>query len=79
MVFEGVYRKSGATSSVRKMRNIFEHCSTISEDASELFDDISTVTSVMKQYLRLLPTPLIPYDYSGHFLQLQGGSKFDHC
>ncbi|KAK1759269.1 hypothetical protein QBC47DRAFT_357147 [Echria macrotheca] len=60
MDVEGIYRKTGGNSQVKMIQEGF--------DKSEDFDisdpqlDITAVTSVLKQYFRKLPTPLLTFD-----------------
>jgi hypothetical protein len=75
MDVEGVYRKSGGTGQQNKVKAGFE-----SNDAYDISDpdlDIHSVTSVLKQYFRNLPVPLITYDIYDQFLE--AGSKLLQC
>lgn len=56
---EGVYRTSGSSSQITEMKQGFEK--NLDYDISDPDVDIKTITSVLKQYLRHLPTPLITY------------------
>ncbi|KAL8971136.1 MAG: hypothetical protein Q9183_001196 [Haloplaca sp. 2 TL-2023] len=60
MEVEGIYRKSGGNSQVQQIKEGFEK--TNDYDLSDPDLDISAVTSVLKQYFRKLPTPLITYE-----------------
>ena len=60
MDMEGIYRKSGSYSQVKFVQGGFEKDSKL--DVSDEDLDIHSVTSVLKQYLRKLPMPLITYD-----------------
>ncbi|EPY52912.1 rho-type GTPase activating protein Rga4 [Schizosaccharomyces cryophilus OY26] len=56
--YEGLYRKSGATSQMKRIWTLLQE-----EDvALHPSDDISAVTSVLKQYLRNLPNPIITFE-----------------
>ncbi|EEP78782.1 conserved hypothetical protein [Uncinocarpus reesii 1704] len=59
MDVEGIYRKSGGSSQVQMVRDGFERSRDF--DISDPDLDIHSVTSALKQYFRLLPTPLITY------------------
>ena len=56
MDFEGIYRKPGGASSMRQIQESFERGEELDIGDSV---DICGVTSVLKQYLRKLPTPII--------------------
>ncbi|KMU86169.1 beta-chimaerin [Coccidioides immitis H538.4] len=60
MDVEGIYRKSGGSSQVQMVRDGFERSRDF--DISDPDLDIHAVTSALKQYFRMLPTPLITYD-----------------
>ncbi|KAK9472175.1 uncharacterized protein V1510DRAFT_403547 [Dipodascopsis tothii] len=65
--FEGVYRKSGGKSHMSRIQDAFERADAATEDgelaiADAIEGDISGATSVLKQYLRYLPVPLVTYD-----------------
>ncbi|KAI9840331.1 MAG: Rho-type gtpase-activating protein [Thelocarpon superellum] len=64
MDIEGIYRKTGGNSQVKVIQEGFERNDDY--DISDPGLDITAVTSVLKQYLRRLPTPLLTYDvYDG--------------
>ncbi|WBW74408.1 RhoGAP Rga4 [Schizosaccharomyces osmophilus] len=56
--FEGLYRKSGATSQMKRIWALLLE----GDVALHPSDDISAVTSVLKQYLRNLPNPIITFE-----------------
>ncbi|KAI9873261.1 MAG: Rho-type gtpase-activating protein [Pleopsidium flavum] len=60
MDVEGIYRKSGGNGQVQSIREGFERSNEF--DVSDPDLDIHAVTSLLKQYFRRLPTPLITYD-----------------
>ncbi len=60
MDVEGIYRKTGGNSQVKAIQEGFERSDDFDISDPEL--DITAVTSVLKQYLRRLPTPLLTYD-----------------
>lgn len=72
MAFEGIYRKSGGRSQIATIEEAFEKMGSDGE-ASEfdevLSGDISGVTSALKQYLRYLPNPLIPFEAYEDFVE----------
>jgi hypothetical protein len=64
MEMEGIYRKTGGNSQIRSIQDGFDKNENF--DISDPDMDITAVTSVLKQYFRKLPTPLITYDaYDG--------------
>jgi len=66
MDFEGIYRKSGGTIQMRQIQDEFERGDDV-QFSPEL--DICSVTSVLKQYLRNLPNPLITYEVYDRFIE----------
>jgi hypothetical protein len=72
---EGLYRKSGGAGAMKLLVEAFEQSSSevigtqapVSVDF-ERFDDINAITSVLKQYLRKLPVPLIRFEAYEGFL-----------
>lgn len=72
MEFEGIYRKSGGKSQITSIEEVFEKCQE-SKYEEVLAGDICGVTSVVKQYLRYLPTPLITYDIYEDFIHACDG------
>ncbi|KAI5279925.1 Rho-type gtpase-activating protein [Ascosphaera aggregata] len=67
MDVEGIYRKSGGSSQVQMIQQGFERFSK-HLNISDPEIDIHSVTSVLKQYFRKLPTPLITYDVYDYLL-----------
>lgn len=67
--FEGLYRKSGGAGEMKALIEAFEtaNCESNAVDFTS-FQDISAITSVLKQYLRRLPIPLINFDAYEPFL-----------
>ncbi|KAJ2981111.1 hypothetical protein NUW58_g6772 [Xylaria curta] len=64
MEMEGIYRKTGGNSQVKIIQEGFDKNENF--DISDPDMDITAVTSVLKQYFRKLPTPLLTYDiYDG--------------
>ena len=60
MDVEGIYRKTGGNSLVKAIQEGFER--TEDYDISDPALDITAVTSVLKQYFRKLPTPLLTFE-----------------
>jgi len=60
MDIEGIYRKTGGSGQVKIIQEGFDR--TEDYDISDPSIDITAVTSVLKQYFRKLPTPLLTFD-----------------
>lgn len=69
---EGIYRKSGGNSQVKMIQEGFDKVDDF--DISDPTIDIASVTSVLKQYFRKLPTPLLTFDVYDRVLE--SASKF---
>lgn len=76
MDYEGIYRKSGGASSLRAIIDAFEAGGEVNFDHLGGSGDICAVTSALKQYLRTLPDPLLPFSAYDRFLQATVGN--DH-
>jgi Rho-type GTPase-activating protein 1/2 len=74
MDYEGIYRKSGGASSLRAIIDAFEVGGEVNFDHLVGSGDICAVTSALKQYLRNLPDPLLPFSVYDRFLQATTGS-----
>jgi hypothetical protein len=63
MEYEGIYRKTGGSSQSKQITQLFERGDYESFDLAdvETFNDISSVTSVLKTYFRQLPDPLLTH------------------
>ncbi|KAK8090742.1 hypothetical protein PG994_000247 [Apiospora phragmitis] len=77
---EGIYRKTGGNSQVKMVQDGFN--TTENFDISDPDIDITAVTSVLKQYFRKLPTPLLTYDVYDRVLETNSFAtneeKYDH-
>ncbi|PWN22306.1 RhoGAP-domain-containing protein [Microstroma glucosiphilum] len=69
MDYEGIYRKSGGSSQLRVITQLFERGSHFDLDDVERFNDVSAVTSVLKNYFRELPEPLMTYELHEGFIK----------
>jgi hypothetical protein len=74
MEYEGIYRKSGGASSLRAIIDAFEAGGEVNFDHLGGSGDICAVTSALKQYLRTLPDPLLPFSAYDRFLQATVGN-----
>jgi hypothetical protein len=72
MDIEGIYRKTGGNSQVKLIQEGFDR--TEDFDISDPALDITAVTSVLKQYFRRLPNPLLTFDVYDRILE--STSKF---
>lgn len=70
MDVEGIYRKTGGSGQVKFIQEGFEKAEDF--DISDPSIDITSVTSVLKQYFRKLPTPLITFDVYDRVLESSG-------
>jgi hypothetical protein len=68
--YEGIYRKTGGTGQTKTITQLFERGDYMAFDLrdSDRFNDICSVTSVLKTYFRQLPVPLLTYDLHGEFI-----------
>ncbi|KAF9501988.1 RhoGAP-domain-containing protein [Pleurotus eryngii] len=68
--YEGIYRKTGGSSHTKNITQLFERGDYSSFDLtdSERFNDICSVTSVLKTYFRMLPIPLLTFDLHDSFM-----------
>ncbi|KAF6825631.1 RhoGAP domain-containing protein [Colletotrichum musicola] len=67
MDIEGIYRKTGGNSQVKMIQEGFDKSEDY--DISDPGLDITAVTSVLKQYFRKLPTPLLTYEVYDRVLE----------
>ncbi|KAI1809328.1 RhoGAP-domain-containing protein [Poronia punctata] len=67
MEMEGIYRKTGGNSQTKLIQEGFDKNENF--DISDPDLDITAVTSVLKQYFRKLPTPLLTYDIYDRVLE----------
>ncbi|KAI9860016.1 MAG: hypothetical protein M1813_006363 [Trichoglossum hirsutum] len=67
---EGIYRLSGTNSHVQKVRAMFENDSSKVDfrNPEDFFQDVNSVTSVLKQFFRELPDPLLTNEYYNKFI-----------
>lgn len=68
--YEGIYRKTGGTSQSRMITQLFERGDYNAFDLrdSDRFNDICSVTSVLKTYFRNLPIPLLTFELHDRFM-----------
>ncbi|VDC01697.1 unnamed protein product [Peniophora sp. CBMAI 1063] len=70
MEYEGIYRKTGGSAQNKKITALFERQDYESFDLNdeEQFNDICSVTSVLKTYFRSLPNPLMTFVLHDEFM-----------
>ncbi|KAF7315358.1 Signal transducer [Mycena indigotica] len=70
MEYEGIYRKSGGSGQSKTITQLFERGDYESFDLcdSDRFNDICSVTSVLKTYFRSLPIPLLTFELHDEFM-----------
>lgn len=68
MDMEGIYRKTGGSGQVKSIQEGFDREGE-DFDISDPDIDITAVTSVLKQYFRKLPTPLLTFDIYDRVLE----------
>jgi hypothetical protein len=73
MDVEGIYRKTGGNSQVKMVQEGFDKNEDL--DISDPSIDITAVTSVLKQYFRKLPIPLLTFDVYERILESNGMLK----
>jgi hypothetical protein len=74
---EGIYRKTGGNSQVNMIKDGFDKNENF--DISDPDLDITAVTSVLKQYFRKLPIPLLTFDVYERVLESNGTSLVTIC
>jgi hypothetical protein len=70
MDIEGIYRKTGGNSQVKMIQEGFDKNEDF--DISDPALDITAVTSVLKQYFRKLPNPLLTFEVYERVLESNG-------
>ncbi|KAJ7647409.1 RhoGAP-domain-containing protein [Roridomyces roridus] len=70
MEYEGIYRKTGGSGQSKAITQLFEKGDYSAFDLcdSDRFNDICSVTSVLKTYFRSLPIPLLTFDLHDQFM-----------
>jgi hypothetical protein len=68
--YEGIYRKSGGAAQIRSIQLSFDHGEKINLSDEEEYNDICAITSVLKQYFRELPNPLLAYELYDTFIKV---------
>jgi hypothetical protein len=69
---EGIYRKSGGAAQMRSIQLSFEQGLDPDLTDDDEYNDICAVTSILKQYFRELPDPLVTYELYPEFIEAIG-------
>ncbi|KAG0013229.1 hypothetical protein BGZ80_011211 [Entomortierella chlamydospora] len=69
---EGIYRRSGMAAEARQLVQAYDIGLVPDLMDVSLYQDICSITSVLKQYLRSLPEPLITYSLYGDLMEAIG-------
>ncbi|XP_055540559.1 GTPase-activating protein CdGAPr isoform X2 [Wyeomyia smithii] len=67
-IVDGIYRLSGITSNIQKLRRAFDEERIPDLTHPEIKQDIHAVSSLLKMYFRELPNPLCTYQLYDHFV-----------
>uniref|UniRef100_T1IL19 Rho-GAP domain-containing protein n=1 Tax=Strigamia maritima TaxID=126957 RepID=T1IL19_STRMM len=67
-IVDGIYRLSGVTSNIQKLRNSFDEDRVPNLNDSAIVQDIHCVASCLKMYFRELPNPLLTYTLYDKFV-----------
>jgi hypothetical protein len=81
MEYEGIYRKTGGSSQSKQITQLFERGDYDAFDLAdvETFNDISSVTSVLKTYFRQLPNPLLTHALHESFVAAASEFRVFRC
>ncbi|XP_065167277.1 GTPase-activating protein CdGAPr isoform X2 [Atheta coriaria] len=72
-IVDGIYRLSGVTSNIQKLRNAFDEDRIPDLFTEDILQDIHSVASLLKMYFRELPNPLCTYQLYQSFVQAVQG------
>ena len=72
--YEGIYRKTGGSRLSKQITQLFESGDYSSFDLrdTDRFNDICSITSVLKTYFRSLPNPLLTFELHEKFVAAAG-------
>ncbi|CAG7836078.1 unnamed protein product [Allacma fusca] len=77
-IVDGIYRLSGITSNIQKLRNAFDEDKVPNlEEDEAIKQDIHAVSSLLKMYFRELPNPLCTYQLYDKFVAAAQASDID--
>ncbi|XP_050315828.1 GTPase-activating protein CdGAPr isoform X2 [Anthonomus grandis grandis] len=72
-IVDGIYRLSGVTSNIQKLRNAFDEDRVPDLHTEDILKDIHSVASLLKMYFRELPNPLCTYQLYQSFVNAVQG------
>ncbi|XP_074041891.1 GTPase-activating protein CdGAPr isoform X2 [Leptinotarsa decemlineata] len=72
-IVDGIYRLSGVTSNISKLRNAFDEDRIPNLYTEDILQDIHSVASLLKMYFRELPNPLCTYQLYQNFVNAVQG------
>ncbi|XP_060532986.1 GTPase-activating protein CdGAPr isoform X3 [Cylas formicarius] len=72
-IVDGIYRLSGVTSNIQKLRNAFDEDRVPDLYTEDILKDIHSVASLLKMYFRELPNPLCTYQLYQSFVNAVQG------
>ncbi|CAG9814899.1 unnamed protein product [Phaedon cochleariae] len=72
-IVDGIYRLSGVTSNIQKLRNAFDEDRIPNLYTEDIIQDIHSVASLLKMYFRELPNPLCTYQLYQNFVNAVQG------
>ncbi|XP_018571914.1 GTPase-activating protein CdGAPr isoform X2 [Anoplophora glabripennis] len=72
-IVDGIYRLSGVTSNIQKLRNAFDEDRIPNLYTEDILQDIHSVASLLKMYFRELPNPLCTYQLYQSFVNAVQG------
>lgn len=70
MDYEGIYRKTGGTSQIKQITQLFDASDAVSFEEDSW--DITAITSVLKNFFRALENPLYPYELYNELVSAAG-------
>lgn len=73
-IVDGIYRLSGITSNIQKLRNAFDEDRIPNLYTEDILQDIHSVASLLKMYFRELPNPLCTYQLYQSFVNAVQGT-----
>lgn len=77
MDYEGIYRKSGGTSQLKVITQLFERGNAFDLEDTDRFNDVSAITSVLKNYFRELPEPLLTFELYDELIKVVESKQED--
>ncbi|XP_044740491.1 GTPase-activating protein CdGAPr isoform X2 [Chrysoperla carnea] len=76
-IVDGIYRLSGVTSNIQKLRNAFDEDRIPNLYTEDILQDIHSVASLLKMYFRELPNPLCTHQLYHSFVNAVQGTQIN--